>query len=81
MPKQVVLISPMIGVTRYAQFAGLAGLPALLPAFAKAAWLSVLPEFNPFKYNSFPIAAARQTVELTDAVQGSLESASRSGNL
>ena len=81
MPKQVVLISPMIGVTRYAQFAGLAGLPALLPAFAKAAWLSVLPEFNPFKYNSFPIAAARQTVELTDAVQGGLESASRSGSL
>ncbi|MDH1008405.1 alpha/beta hydrolase [Pseudomonas nicosulfuronedens] len=81
MPKQVVLISPMIGVTRYAQFAGLAGLPALLPAFAKAAWLNVLPEFNPFKYNSFPIAAARQTVELTDAVQASLESAGRSGSL
>jgi alpha-beta hydrolase superfamily lysophospholipase len=81
MPKQVVLISPMIGVSRYAQFAGFAGLPALLPAFAKAAWLSVLPEFNPFKYNSFPIAAARQTVELTDAVQGSLERASRSDRL
>lgn len=81
MPKQLVLISPMIGVTRYAQFAGLAGLPALLPAFAKAAWLNVLPEFNPFKYNSFPIAAARQTVELTDAVQRSLDAASRSGQL
>ncbi|MFV3331802.1 alpha/beta hydrolase [Pseudomonas sp. NY15437] len=81
MPRQLVLISPMIGVTRYAQFAGLAGLPALLPAFAKAAWLNVLPEFNPFKYNSFPIAAARQTVELTDAVQASLESASRNGSL
>jgi len=81
MPKQLVLISPMIGVTRYAQFAGLAGLPALLPAFAKAAWLNVLPEFNPFKYNSFPIAAARQTVELTDAVQRSLENASRSNSL
>lgn len=80
-PKQIVLISPMIGVTRYAQFAGLAGLPALMPAFAKAAWLNVLPEFNPFKYNSFPIAAARQTVELTDAVQASLEAASRSGRL
>ncbi|MFJ3053659.1 alpha/beta hydrolase [Pseudomonas nitroreducens] len=81
MPKQLVLISPMIGVTRYAQFAGFAGLPALLPAFAKAAWLNVLPEFNPFKYNSFPISAARQTVELTDAVQRSLESANRSGSL
>ncbi|MFR0691132.1 alpha/beta hydrolase [Enterobacterales bacterium AE_CKDN230030158-1A_HGKHYDSX7] len=81
MPQQLVLISPMIGVTRYAQFAGLAGLPALLPAFAKAAWLNVLPEFNPFKYNSFPIAAARQTVQLTDALQGSLETAGRTGTL
>lgn len=81
MPQRLVLISPMIGVTRYAQFAGFAGLPALLPAFAKAAWLNVLPEFNPFKYNSFPIAAARQTVELTDAVQRSLESANRRGSL
>jgi hypothetical protein len=36
----------MIGITRFARFAGLAALPAILPAFAKAAWLSVLPEFN-----------------------------------
>ncbi|MDF3932533.1 alpha/beta hydrolase [Pseudomonas citronellolis] len=81
LPAQLVLISPMIGVTRYARFAGLAGLPALLPAFAKAAWLNVLPEFNPFKYNSFPIAAARQTVGLTGEVQRRLEAASRSGSL
>ncbi|MGO4815971.1 alpha/beta hydrolase, partial [Cupriavidus sp. 2MCAB6] len=51
-PDRLVLISPMIGITAFARFAGLAGLPAILPAFAKAAWLSVLPEFNPFKYNS-----------------------------
>jgi alpha-beta hydrolase superfamily lysophospholipase len=54
-PSRVVLISPMIGITRFAHFAGLAALPAVFPAFAKAAWLSVLPEFNPFKYNSFPV--------------------------
>lgn len=60
-PERVVLISPMIGITRFARFAGIAGWPAIFPAFAKAAWLSVLPEFNPFKYNSFPINGARQT--------------------
>jgi len=54
-PDRLVLISPMIGITQFARFAGLAGLPAVLPAFAKAAWLSVMPEFNPFKYNSFPV--------------------------
>jgi alpha-beta hydrolase superfamily lysophospholipase len=68
-PDRVVLLSPMIGVTAFARFAGLAGLPALLPRFAKAAWLSVTPEFNPFKYNSFPVHAARQTHRLTQALQ------------
>ena len=64
-----MLISPMIGITRFARFAGLAGLPAIFPAFAKAAWLSVLPEFNPFKYNSFPVNGARQSYLLTSALQ------------
>lgn len=68
-PDKIILISPMIGITRFARFAGIAGLPAILPAFAKAAWLSVLPEFNPFKYNSFPINGARQSYRLTMALQ------------
>ena len=46
-PDRIVLVSPMIGITRFARFARLAGLPAVLPSFAKAAWLSVVPEFNP----------------------------------
>ncbi|WP_442755360.1 alpha/beta hydrolase [Methylocystis sp. JAN1] len=66
---RVILISPMVGITRFARFAGLAGLPAMLPAFAKAAWLSVMPEFNPFKYNSFPVNGARQAYRLTDALE------------
>ena len=53
-PQQIILLSPMIGVTAFARFAGLAGLPSVFPAFARAAWLNVAPEFNPFKYNSFP---------------------------
>ncbi|KIQ48943.1 alpha/beta hydrolase [Citrobacter rodentium] len=68
-PRQLVLLSPMIGVTAFARFAGLAGLPALFPAFAKAAWLNVSPEYNPFKYNSFPVNAARQSYLLTRALQ------------
>jgi alpha-beta hydrolase superfamily lysophospholipase len=68
-PDRLVLISPMIGITQFARFAGLAGLPAILPAFANAAWLSVMPEFNPFKYNSFPVNGARQSYLLTQALQ------------
>ena len=68
-PSRLVLISPMVGITRFARFAGLAGLPAILPAFAKAAWLGIVPEFNPFKYNSFPVNGARQSHRLTQALQ------------
>jgi alpha-beta hydrolase superfamily lysophospholipase len=80
-PARIVLISPMIGITRFARFAGLAGLPAILPAFAQSAWLSVLPEFNPFKYNSFPVNAARQSYRLTDALQRQIARYARTGQL
>jgi alpha-beta hydrolase superfamily lysophospholipase len=76
-----VLISPMIGITAFARFAGLAGLPALLPHFAKAAWLSILPEFNPFKYNSFPVNGARQSWQLTQALQRQILRLARAGQL
>jgi alpha-beta hydrolase superfamily lysophospholipase len=80
-PDRIVLISPMIGITRFARFAGLAALPAFFPAFAKAAWLSVVPEFNPFKYNSFPINGAVQSYRLTQALQQQVVQYSRSGQL
>jgi alpha-beta hydrolase superfamily lysophospholipase len=80
-PDRLVLISPMIGITAFARFAGLAALPAVLPAFAKAAWLSVVPEFNPFKYNSFPVNGARQSHRLTIALQDQILRMSRAGRL
>lgn len=80
-PDRLVLISPMIGVTAFARFAGLAALPAVFPAFAKAAWLSIEPEFNPFKYNSFPVNGARQSYLLTRSLQQRLEEAARNGRL
>jgi len=71
-PERVVLLSPMIGITRFARFAGVAGWPAIFPAFAKAAWLSVRPEFNPFKYESFPVNGARQSQRLTSVLQAQI---------
>ncbi len=80
-PQQIILLSPMIGVTAFARFAGLAGLPSIFPAFARAAWLNVAPEFNPFKYNSFPVKAARQSWLLSQALQQQIIRASRQGEL
>lgn len=80
-PSRLVLISPMIGITSFARFAGLAAIPAYLPAFAKAAWLGVIPEFNPFKYNSFPVNGAVQSHRLTQALQSTIASHARAGRL
>ncbi len=80
-PDQLVLVSPMIGITAFARFAGLAALPAFLPAFAKAAWLGLVPEFNPFKYNSFPVNGARQAHALTRALQQQINAKARAGAL
>jgi alpha-beta hydrolase superfamily lysophospholipase len=80
-PDRIILISRMIGITSFAGFAGLAGLPAHLPAFAKAAWPGVMPEFNPFKYNSFPVNGATQAHRPTRALQDRISRYSRDGRL
>lgn len=71
-PDRLVLISPMVGITSFARFAGVLGWPAVFPSFAKAAWLDTPPEYNPYKYNSFPVNAARQSSQLVDAVRDEL---------
>jgi len=78
---RLVLLSPMIGITRFARFAGLASLPALFPPFAEAAWLGIVPEFNPFKYNSFPVNGGVQSHRLTQALQHEIALYGRSGKL
>ncbi|HTP98144.1 MAG TPA: alpha/beta hydrolase [Casimicrobiaceae bacterium] len=80
-PERIVLFSPMIGVTSLARFAGFFGWPAVFPAFAKAAWLGIVPEFNPFKYNSFPVNGARQSSLLSRALQRQIADEARRGRL
>lgn len=78
---RLVLVSPMVGITEFARFAGIAGLPAFLPRFAKAAWLGLVPEFNPFKYNSFPVNGARQSFRVTQVLQERIRQHARGGTL
>ena len=80
-PDRIVLISPMIGITSMARFAGVMGWPAVFPAFAKASWLGIVPEFNPFKYNSFPVNAARQSSLISRALQQQLAQYAGEGRL
>ena len=51
------------------------------PYFDRAAWLDVLPEYNPFKFNSFPANAGRQTYDLTAALAAQLAAQRADGRL
>jgi hypothetical protein len=50
-----------------------------VPAFEKARWLDVYPEYNPFKYNSFPANAGLQTWRLTTAMQSQIARLAEAG--
>ncbi len=79
LPSTLILLSPMIGVS---PAAGLAGAISLLgPVVEKARWIDVVPEYNPFKYNSFPANAGAQTARLTRALSQQLAAAARDGRL
>lgn len=80
-PDRILLVSPMIGLTPFARFTGLAGWPAVLPAFARAAWLDVTAEYNPFKYNSFPVKAGVEAHRLTALLADRIDRAAGAGRL
>ncbi len=61
----LVLISPAIGVSPLAALASWQRHLSVLPGLEKLSWQSVLPEFDPYKYNSFPLNAAEQVYDLT----------------
>jgi len=78
-PDRLILLSPMLGVTFFARFSDWHKMFSWLPYFEKFRWLDVLPEYDPFKYNSFPKAAGEQTFLLTRAVNKQLENFVNSG--
>jgi alpha-beta hydrolase superfamily lysophospholipase len=78
---RIVLMSPMIGVSPAAALAKFVGLLAVIPYFEKTRWLDVVPEYNPYKYNSFPANAAEQTAGLTGEIQAQVERAAKAGTI
>ena len=69
-PGSLVLISPAIGVHPAAKLAKFKGGMAVLPGLGRLAWLSIQPEFDPYKYNSFATNAGYQVHRLTRDVAG-----------
>ena len=78
-PDRLLLFSPEIGIEPLAVISNSHYLLSFLPYFAKFKWLSIEPEYDPFKYNSFPKNAAQQAYELTAALQSQIKKARKDG--
>ncbi len=78
-PTQLLLFSPEIGIAPVARIANSHQLLSFLPYFAKFKWLSIGPEYDPFKYNSFPKNAAQEAWEVTADLHKQLQEAQASG--
>jgi esterase/lipase len=71
-PHDLHLVSAAIGISPLAVLTNVLSALSFVPGFEKARWMDVLPEYDPYKYNSFPVNAARQIYKLTHAVQDTL---------
>jgi alpha-beta hydrolase superfamily lysophospholipase len=68
----VVLLSPEIGITRLAALAVWQERLGHVLGLGKLAWNSILPEYDPFKYQSFALNAGKQAYRLTAEVQSQI---------
>lgn len=78
MPASLVLVSPAIGISPAAALATWKRRLSLLPGLEGLAWLQIQPEFDPYKYNSFPTNAAEQVHLLTRSVARRMAARSQS---
>ncbi|MHC5085942.1 MAG: alpha/beta hydrolase [Planctomycetota bacterium] len=80
-PDRVFLFSPAIGISKFAVMAQWLKLTSVVPYFEQSKWNSIAPEYDPFKYNSFPLNAAEQSRNLSIKVQKSVLACQKQGTL
>jgi alpha-beta hydrolase superfamily lysophospholipase len=80
LPASLVLISPAVGIHPAAALAAWKRRLSVLPGLGGLGWLTIEPEFDPYKYNSFATNAGEQVHRLTRAVNRRLERHVRSGS-
>lgn len=68
-PDRLVFLSPALAVTPAARFARWAQRLSRVPGLATLAWNSIAEEFDPFKFNSFPIQAGAEIYSLTSEIE------------
>ena len=77
-PASLILISPSIGVSAAAAAAGSVAFISKVPGFGRLAWTQTTPEFDPYKYNSFPVNGGAIARSLTQSVAGRVARLSQS---
>jgi alpha-beta hydrolase superfamily lysophospholipase len=82
-PDRILLISPAIELTPVAALASIIDALSIVPVpvLEKVRWQEITPEYDPYKFNSFPVNASRQVNRATKALQESLARASEAGRL
>lgn len=81
MPASLVLVSPAIRIHAAASLASFKRGASRVPGLGGFAWLSVMPEFDPYKYNSFATNAADVVHALTRAVDGRIAARASAGTV
>lgn len=80
-PDGIVLLSPAFGITRLARASNLHRVWSWIPYFEKSKWLGIAPEYDPFKYVSFPNNGGWQTWRITGVLEKRLARAARDGRM
>jgi alpha-beta hydrolase superfamily lysophospholipase len=78
-PASLVLVSPAIAISPAAAGASWLRAFSRLPGLEQLAWTQILPEFDPFKYNSFAVNAGDQVHRLTRDLVSNLEQRAAEG--
>jgi alpha-beta hydrolase superfamily lysophospholipase len=78
-PSHLLLFSPAIGVSSMARWASTVDTLSALPGLHKLAWETLQPEYDPYKYNSFPVNAGAQIWKLTRRIDDQLSDLAKHG--
>jgi alpha-beta hydrolase superfamily lysophospholipase len=79
--QRLFLVSPAIGITKAAVFTNFVAGLSFLPYFETSKWIDVYPEYDPYKYSSFPVNAAKQIHKLTGELHRTLTAEAEAGRL
>jgi pimeloyl-ACP methyl ester carboxylesterase len=82
-PDRVLLVSPAIELTPVAALASIIDFLSFVPVpvLEKVRWQEITAEYDPYKFNSFPVNASRQVNHATKALGKALARARESGRL